>query len=65
MIEEPAQKRPGDNGFYVITNADIYLKVTKLDSDMRQLKHSFRLIGYVIMPAVTTIITLFVNSLFT
>lgn len=64
MIEEPPKRKPGENGFYIVTNADIFHQVTKLDNDMRQLKQSFRTIGYVVMPAITTFITLFVNSLF-
>lgn len=65
MIEEPPKKRPGDNGFYVVTNADIYHMVTKVDGEMKQLKHSFRVIGYVVMPVLTATITIFINSLFT
>lgn len=64
MIEEPPQSKPGEKGFYLVTNADIFRQVEKLDGDMRNLKQSFKIIGYVIMPTVSTLITLFVNTLF-
>lgn len=62
MIEEKPVKRPGENGFFMITNADIYSKVNELDSYVKTLKHTFYLVGLVLVPVVSALASLLVTS---
>lgn len=61
MIQE--EPLPGDKGFFVVKNSDIYLKLNELERFVTQLKTALYLISFIVTPAVSALVASLVSSI--
>ena len=59
----PPPNMPGDDRFYVVTNAQVYEKVTHLERVVDQLRLQARIMSWVVTPFVAAIASAVVSNL--